>query len=406
MKSIQVLSLILFVFLVIAELFPTGVQNMALYAFLLWLLTSRVAFPIVFRKAINQRRYIFLILFLAFYFLSTTMGKGLFQGFVFTLYMMRVVSPILMYDILRISDKKTQKTFVFTLIIIFIAYASWMYRLIEVYGAELGIKSSILGTESDNRINSAFGFIYSLPIIMVSLILAIRSFLKLNNRRKDIFEWVRIVFCILVVVYFSRLVFKSLFMTATVLLVLGICLGIFYNRGKGWVYKSAISIFLASVIFVSQYDFFVSNVSELGSRSTDQRVEEVYLMLTGKGSQAEDISSRSELSNTSLKTFFNHPLIGANHLIGFERYNNKIIGNHAEWIDMLALYGLFALLLFYVLYKSLKLQYLDTGSYLPVIIYVLTGFLNPMFYFTVNLAVFVIAPLLSPKFKDGVMVNE
>ena len=394
MKPVRFFSLIVFVFLVISELFPTGVQNMALYMFLLWIVLSWIEFPGVFKESLSEKRYVYLLLFLVFFFLSTTFGKNLFQGFVYTLYMMRVVSPILMYDIIRKCDKKTQRLFVSTIIIVFVFYAFWMYSIVDIYGAELGLKNSILGTDSEERVNSAFGYIYSLPIIITTTVLSIRHLF--NNRHANGSKWLSIVVLLSVAIYFFVLVFKSLFMTATILSIFGVCLGFFYHNGKHWVIKCGVAILLLSFVFIVMYENISSNVSQLGSTSTDQRVEEIFFLLTGKGSQAQDISSRGDLSNVSIKTFLKYPIFGANHLAGHERYNNNLIGNHAEWFDLLALYGVFAFFLFYVIITSLKRQYKDKGSNVPAIMYILTGLLNPMFCLAVNVAVFVIAPLISP----------
>lgn len=395
MKITQILSFILYILLVITELFPLRIQNLALLFFVAWFMVSWIAFPMVFKEASSQRRYHFLIIFLVFYFLSSTFGKNLFQGTIYTLYMMRVVSPILLYDIIRRSTIKIQRLFVITLLGIFVLYAYWMYQIINNYGAELGLKNSVMGNNTDQHIASVFGYIYSLPILAVSMILYIRTIFKKKRGQNKLLAWGRIVLFLFFFVVFSVLVFKSLFMTATVLLIIGIGIGLFYERGKRWIYKSLIALALMSVVFVVQYDSISGNVSGLGSESTDQRIEEIYNVLTGKVNQTEDVTSRSGLRMTSFYTFLNHPLFGANHLVGFDRYDNKLIGNHAEWFDLLALYGIFALLIFYLVYKTLKLQYKDTGCYAPAIIYVCTGFLNPMFIFTVNLTMFVICPLLS-----------
>lgn len=377
-----------------------GIPNLALYVFFCWIMISLLAFPNIIKESFSQKRYLFFIVFLLFYFLSTSIGKDLFQGVVYTLYMMRVVSPILMYDIIRTCDCKTKRVFVLLLITIFILYAVWMFSLIMQYGVEFGLKNSIYGTDSDERVGSAFGYIYSLPILVATMILFIRCYLQRKVSKKSRFKWVVIFISLSVVALFTFLVISSLFMTATILLLLGVSLALFYHNGKHWIVKIVGVIVLLSIIFVSQYETILNTVSLLGSSSTDQRVEEVFFLMTGRGNEAQDFSSRGELSNVSINTFLSYPVFGANHLAGFNRYDNELIGNHAEWFDMLALYGVFAFLLFSLIYHSLKKQYIDKGSNLPAYMYILTGFLNPIFCFTVNLVVFVIAPLISPTLRS------
>lgn len=396
MKISRGLHLILYILLVIAELFPLGIQNISLYLFVLWILLSWIAFPTVFHSILTHRRYVCLFLFFVFCFLSTLIGKDFFQGFAYTMYIMRVVSPILMYDLLRTCSKKQQRFFVLTLMAVFVLYAVWMYRLIDIYGAELGLKNSVLGNDSEERVSSVFGYIYSLPILMATLLLCLRSLYKQMKSGTMSLGWIRIAAIAFVISYLTVLVFKSLFIIATIITIVGLCFALFYTRGKRWWITSFSTLVLLSSVYVSQYEYIARSVSNVGSQTTDQRVEEIFQTLTGRGRQAEDMSSRQDLTMVSINTFFQYPIIGANHLIGSNRYNNTVIGNHSEWFDLLALYGVFALLLYYVLYKSFKVQYKDTGNYLPAVLYVITGFLNPMFNMTVNLTVFVLAPLLSP----------
>lgn len=395
MSFSKVFSFILFILMVIVELFPIGIHNLALYLFVVWLIVSYLAFPTVLKQSFATRKYLCLFAFLLFCFLTTSIGKGFFQGFLFTLFMMRVVSPILMYDLVRTCNFKTQRVIVFFLLIVFLVYAFWMFQLINKYGAELGIKGSVMSADSEDHVSTAFGFVYSMPILVVMLILTVRSIIMKQVRETGT-GWVKIIVGLLLIVYFSVLVFKSLFMTAIVILITGVCLGLFYkNTGKGWIIKGMVAFLVLIIVFITQYDKLSSNVSQLGSNATDQRIEELYLSLTGQGEQASDMNSRQNLTMVSIETFLKHPILGANHFIGNNRYNNDVIGNHSEWFDMLALYGIFVFFLYYVIYKTLKTQYRDTGVLLPSLIYFLTGFLNPMFYFVVNLTIFVIVPLLN-----------
>lgn len=404
MLFIKLLSIILFVVLTIVELFPMPIQNLSLYLFILWIISSLISFPKLLKHSFSQQRYLFLFFFLAFYFVTTSLGKNLYQGLIFTLYMMRVISPIVMYDIIKTCSSKIKKIFATTLLLIFVIYAIWMYQLIDIYGGELGLKNSVLGVgvDGEDRVGSAFGYVYSLPILILSLILYLRIILRQTRQNAVNHGWKKFTFYLVITLYLLVLVVKSLFMTAIVLTILSICLGLFYKSSRHWIMKSLTVLLSLIIVFLSQYQFIATNISRLGSESTDQRVEEIYYFLTGQGSKAQDLSMRSDLSGVSIRTFFGHPIFGANHLVGFDRFKNDIIGNHAEWFDMLALYGIFALLLFSYLYKSLKYQYYDTGNYLPAYIYILIGFLNPMFYFIINLTVFVIAPLLNPYSSENI----
>ena len=396
MSFSKVFSFILFILMVIVELFPMAVKihNVTLYLFVAWIISSYLAFPTVIKQAIATKRYLCLFAFLLFCFLSSSIGKGFFQGFIFTLFMMRVVSPVLMYDIVRTCNLKTQRVIVFFLLVLFLVYAFWMFQLINKFGAELGIKGSVMSADSEEHVSTAFGFVYSLPILVVMLLLMVRSILK--QVKETGVGWIKVAVGLLLIVYFSVLVFKSLFMTAIVLIITGVCLGLFYkNTGKGWIIKSMVAFLVLIIVFITQYDKLSSNVSRLGSNSTDQRIEELYMLFTGNSGQAADMGARQNLTMISIETFLKHPILGANYFIGNNRYNNEVIGNHSEWFDMLALYGIFVFFLYYVIYKTLKTQYRDTGVLLPSLIYFLTGFLNPMFYFVVNLTIFVIVPLLN-----------
>ncbi len=285
-----------------------------------------------------------------------------------------------MYDILRSSGSKVRTTMLFALLAIWIYYAYWMYQIIDFYGAELGLKGSTSDRGDEGFVATAFGCVYSLPILIIALILGTRLTINLSGPCINKFNIIKIFVGLFLIAFFELLVLKSLYMTAIVLSIMGIGISVFYTKGQGWFIKSILSILLILFIFLWQYGTILNNVKQVGNQGTKERVEELYLTITGEGHRASDMSSRQGLSIVSFETFLRYPLFGANHVAGKDSYNNKLIGNHSEWLDMLALYGIFAFLLFYVVYQSLKFQYRDTGIFIPSIFYIVTGFFNPMFF--------------------------
>lgn len=371
-----------------AVLFQVQISNISIYLLVLWivccLIDYRQELPII----LSQRKYKCLLLFLLFYFISTSIALSPYLSLTRVLYQMTVFAPVLMYDLLEHSERKTKIFILIPSFVLYVSYAIFLNTLIAFYGADLGLKSSISHVGEDNYIANAFFYIYSLPLILSALILVIK-YLYVNKKNK----WLILVFGA-AVAFFAQLIFRSLYMTATILMVISVLSSLVYNlKNNKWIVRSAVILVSFLIAFVAYYGIISQRLSEFGSTQFDQRVTEVFDILTGNSHQAQDFNSRQDLSTVSLSTFFENPIFGVNHNVA-GRVDDTIVGNHAEWLDLLAEYGLFAILIFIIIIDSLKKIRKIPFIMVACAIYVFTGFLNPMLHLINNYTLFVFIPIL------------
>lgn len=126
-----------------------------------------------------------------------------------------------------------------------------------------------------------------------------------------------------------------------------------------------------------------------------EKMSEIYYTISGQKSEAGDYEARSNRALLSLDTFTKHPITGV--IIdskGFEDQYTLGVGNHSEWVDCLALYGISGILLLLFLFLSLKEIGRDLDFQLFFIPYIVIGFLNPILYFPQNATTFLFIPTL------------
>ena len=108
--------------------------------------------------------------------------------------------------------------------------------------------------------------------------------------------------------------------------------------------------------------------------------------------------NRFTIPFTTLKTFLDNPLTGVayKHGYGFLRPYLFGVGNHCEFPDALANFGIFGGSCFYSIFfvqitDILKYR-IEHRSYLWLVVLFLLGFFNPLRYFYVNLVLFFLIP--------------
>ncbi|MEO7048017.1 MAG: hypothetical protein ABI091_22145, partial [Ferruginibacter sp.] len=97
-----------------------------------------------------------------------------------------------------------------------------------------------------------------------------------------------------------------------------------------------------------------------------------------------------------------HPIFGIGYEYGFSTPKMMAagLGNHSEWLDSLATYGIFIIFLMIYLFKSKKVYRQNQGYKLALILFIITGFVNPIHLFNIYFVVFFFVPLLDNYFFD------
>lgn len=175
-------------------------------------------------------------------------------------------------------------------------------------------------------------------------------------------------------------------------------------------YLVLILIFIFGAFLLLNYENALCWVSKtIGNDRVTYRINQLLFALTSKRIQGAggSLEARFDLINTSLNTFFSTPLsvlFGS----GAHDIDNTIIGNHSQWIDHAAKYGVCGcILLFLVIKRCFK----DTVGYLGmskkalfhihfvimVLYFFVRGIIGAVLYPYFGVVLFVFLPLVYLK---------
>lgn len=247
-------------------------------------------------------------------------------------------------------------------------------------GVELGEENHIMAI--------AFDICYAIALVIPAVVEIIKKTKNTPQRR-----FVALLLIMSVVIFFVFLI-RAQYATAIIIVLLGVAYAFFYDKKHifRFVLVSCILVFL----FISVLPIIVGYMGQSGKQQEiASRFEEINHVAEGNRQYAGDINARQNLSLVSFETFFKHPIFGVNHKLDQDIHiGQQGIGNHSEWLDSLARYGLFAFLLLYFLFDSLRRQRHEIDSGLIMFLFIILGFLNPVLYYPQMVATFLYLPLL------------
>lgn len=169
-------------------------------------------------------------------------------------------------------------------------------------------------------------------------------------------KWLKIVSAVMLLLLI-RLLFVMTITTALLLAVIGIAVVFanYFSNGRTFV-TIALTVLIVAV-------FFLSGLSAMFLDFSGGANDEIYRKLADAFSYVETGSSegqmgfRQQLYGASFRTFLSNPLFGW----GSDNGSHLIIGDHSYFLDYLAYFGLFALLIFVAWWK----EYKSMNQYLP-----------------------------------------
>lgn len=371
--------------------------NTGLITFGLWVISAILAFGQELKEFASSRRFRCLLVFMLFYFLSSSLSDSIQTAVNSSVAFLCVMSPIVMYDILKDKGRRLKLFLVIFTVALWGVNIFHSYSFMEIIGAD-----NLRGFndfEDDPRfyiIGIVFNMIYAFSILVPGLI---EIFRKYRGKRGSKL-WLKIVLVGISVVCVIYLI-RAQFMISMILAVVGAGTAFFY-KGKKSIVTVAIVLAAGAFLFVEIYPQWRQAMDINKYRDTIFRLDEIYATLTGNSHEAEDMNYRQDLSSQSWETFFKNPLFGVNHkLVSNKHVIDQGVGNHAAWPDFLARYGLFAIFLFIFLWDSLKLQRHRTGAYFPTFIFLLLGLLNPLWYFPQLYGTFMMLPMMNDLVLDA-----
>ncbi len=354
--------------------------------FLVWLVSAFIFDNKVFTSIISRKYYMAFYVFLLYYFVSSLLAfsPGTCVNRVYTF--IEVISPFIMYEMYAKYDKQKKVL----LCIVFLAvYAINFYQMLTTinYSAIAGLRQH---ENEEGYLNTGFNFIYSLTLVLTMLLYALR---RLFKQEKGVLIVAIIIWALSIIL----IVFKSLYTTAILLMAIGAVLAVFYGR-RHWKRKLLIAGVVVSILFVYVVPFLEKQLLSMDSEYAliSYRLDDISNAMQGGDMDDESsMGARFNRSVLSVKTFFAYPLFGVNHLTANrDIFDAVLIGNHAEWVDSMAGYGIFAFLLFFFLIQSTKRVAQKRGVTVVFILYVIIGFLNPVLYCVQNTICFFIIPMI------------
>lgn len=392
LRNISLFLTFLFCVMSLQGLRSFGTNTLILFG--VWLIVTILAYNGEMMPVLKQRRFAVLYMFLIFYFLSSAFSVGAISALNRVVAFMSVCSPILMYELLKRRKRSTRVWFVVILtgVLLFDVILSFQYQ--NLLGVTTMRDATIRGDQY-YIVYIAFNISYSLAMI-------IPACLEIIKKRNKSFSGNKKYVIVLgfIMVLFSIFLVRAQFMTAIILALLGFVFVVFYKNKR--VFRFLIGVGFAFALFL----LFLPSIIDLLNNNRkyydiSYRLEEIQSLLSGNEQDATDIGARQNLSMLSLETFFRNPIFGVNHQLTSDRHViQQGVGNHAAWPDSLALYGIFALLLFYFLHDTLKRQKNDMGSKLTMVLFIVLGFLNPLLFFHQMFSAFLYIPLLYQLFLD------
>ena len=385
LKNITILLLL--VYLVMQLLCIAPITRISQIVFVVWFLFAYAAYTPIVRKTLSSKVVGTLVVFLLYYGLSLLFSHDVLYSISAVLSMLEMFSPLLMYHILKDDTKKT-KTIVFICVsFIFVFNIISCYSYINHSVMSSGLRDIELFTNYKNT----FFVLYSI-VLLVPFVIYYLSQLNFKSKR---FLGIRLsIIAYVICAFLAYFVIKAQFMTAIVVMVSGVLFAFFHKR-KGSIIVIPVAALLFVFLFVAFSDTLIQITDENDMTAVSQRLEEIQHITARNAEEAQDFSYRQDLTRTSFETFLEHPLFGVHYK--YESINEAkllSIGNHAEWVDSLAKYGLFGILLIYFIIKVILKQKRLIDTNIHYLLFIVLGFFNPIFSFYMVFTVFAYLPLL------------
>ena len=337
-----------------------------------------------------KSKYFFpLAVFLLFYYISSDYDIN--WTFVLFCQFMTIFIANCSIDIVK-ENPQLKKTFKFFCILFLGVFIVYCYRSFAFMEDNVMALRELVSSKKDSSVIIGGG--YGLPYAFSLLIPVICYLLRYIRKDKIILS-----FFLFFIVMGSILVFYALYMTAIVLLLAGIAISFSYNLSKQ---AKIILIITAIIVIPSVVIYLPTVIGYLAPEGADvllRRAENLTDFVAGESISGTDLNTRFNLSLLSIKTFINNPIIGVGWKSGYDFFimEQMGVGFHAEWFDIFAKYGLFAILLIITIVNGTKDKLKkDNISY---IMFLILGFLNPTFNFPFFFTVFFMAPSLIMVYK-------
>lgn len=402
--KLTLIPFVVFIFLKIGDANTDKLTQIALVLFYLWLLSVLSVRPKTVFQILNHSHYAALSIFLLFLFLGFSYANGFFTTMKGIGAYIQVFSPIFMYEFYsKFLTKKTLRILIILILGIYIYYSVITIKYLEINPlaardmVSYGVRDSLM---IGGGFSLAYGFAILLPVLMYLTInySKFREFIFINNL------FTRIIL-ISVAILFLVVIFKSMFAISFLVMLFG-CVYVLLRMNK---VKKVNNIRIFGAVLLAVFIALSANQivsffnSYLGSANSVINSKLLVVLNLSEHSTMGDTGSlgvRIQLYLESLQIWLENPFFGIAYRYDFDTSKMIVagLGNHSEWLDSLAKYGIFFIFFIIYIYKSKKVYKNIQGYKLALILFIIIGLLNPIHLFNIYFVVFFYAPLLDNYF--------
>jgi hypothetical protein len=411
LQIICTVLILAFVIYTMRDVRLTHAKVLSTFLFLGVVLTLFVYRPNIFVHLIFSKKYFLVSIFIIITSIQYIFSDNMYSFLTYVRYYIIIFSTMFISDfLLKVNSTKMLKVLFYGLIlgIDFISF-NLLIKLNEdpmlarrLAAAEVSDELAALG------VGGGYEIVYAIALLIPFLIFL----LKKNVFSRKISK----VFIISSLILLFITVIKANYGMAFLFTAMGSASMLFFTkRTKKYFYTKLFAIiFILSIILIFResliirlFDLillFIDESSVLYLRINDFK----DLLLYAKYS--DNTEARFYFYKVSITTFMNNPLLGNLIYVLENNINPKaFFGNHSEWFDMLAKYGILGIIpMFMFLYNQVKHVYntynkLGCGieSVVPYIIYFMIGWLNFVNVFNVFVVIGLIIPISSVLFREN-----
>lgn len=399
----DIISIIYFSFLIIGRL-TSSYMTISSGLFVLWILCLIASKKEVKSGLVGDRKIPPFIIWVLLSFLYGLVNAPTDHIMKVLLEALMMFSPLVWYDSYKNRIQSLPKV-LYTIVGVWIfvsAAAIYMYNLVGDSLGEAAARAIASDREAMGGISIGGGYCIAYG---ASIFVCVISNLFISKHIHGFFEK---LFWALVLIVSVVLVLKTESTITTLSMVIGVAFTIAYRENSRNKKIAVLSLLFLFMVFVLCMQHIGDYLIEYG-RNTDgvsaQRLVSLGETLTGKGGDSEYTSFRFLIPFQTLGTFIQNPIIGVSYLHGNAYLSPELfgVGNHCEWSDALADYGLLGGIPFLMVYYRQAKESANTGIKLSIgwlICFFLMGFFNPFRSFQSNIMFFFIIPAIKTVFDN------
>lgn len=369
-------------FFILSEFSSTFFKAVDSILLVLWLMAAFAMRPGLFLHSVKAPKYRMLAAFLLYYLTGLVLSMGIWDAFRYFLAALMIFSPMLIYDYYRSARPEYARGFLYATVglLVYLSLRTFIYL-----STNAGLARAVSSTRQFGDIGIGGGFMLASSL---SLLLPATVYLLSEDSFKKSYRSYSLLIVITMLFYYTvyKCDYTMAFLTAT---LLGITVFLVAKLRRisiiGLILLTA-AIAVGILLFTLYFNYLP--VSGEGRQSyISKRVGELISSLNGR-ELSSDLKYRIDSFPMSLQVFTQYPLSGIGFFQGFDNAKGLLaLGNHSEWADALAKWGLLGAVpylgVIIMQIKSYRVENPDARSGLQLLTGIavfITGIFNPCYY--------------------------